>query len=312
MPSLRPSLDDYNGKRKSVSKRGDADAAFASAPVKIDATYITPNETHNPIELHASVAVWEGDHVTLYETSQGVVNHRTVMAQVLGLPIENVRVVTRYLGSGFGGKLFPWPHTAMAAVAARKLDRPVKLSLNRRMMFSCVGYRPRTEQHIKLGASPDGKLLSLRHDYLNVTSQLDDFEEGCGEATPYLYSVGQSEGYRRPCAAQRWRTDVLCVENRRGPRHSCPRVRYEQSSPWELKIDPVQLRLINDAKKDESTNTEFSSRHLAECLQVGCKEIRLGQAYSGDRLHAPRWKDCRLGHGCSKLGRSATAVHGER
>ena len=108
-----------------------SDGAFAAAPVKIDATYITPIETHNPIELHASVAVWEGDHVTLYETSQGVVNHRVVMAQVLGIPVENVRVVTRFLGSGFGGKLFPWPHSAMCAVAARKLGRPVKLSVNR-------------------------------------------------------------------------------------------------------------------------------------------------------------------------------------
>src|SRR5579863_2360747 len=112
-PSIRPSLDDYAGPRNSVSKRGDPDAAFASAPIKVDRNYITPIETHNPIELHASVAVWEGDRVTLYETTQGVINHRIVMAQVLGLPVENVRVVTRFLGSGFGGKLFPWPHTAM-------------------------------------------------------------------------------------------------------------------------------------------------------------------------------------------------------
>ena len=270
-PSLRPNLDDFNGKRKSVSKRGDADTTFASAPVKIDATYITPNETHTPIELHASVAVWEGDHVTLYETSQGVVNHRVVMAQVLGLPVENVRVVTRFLGSGFGGKLFPWPHTAMAAVAARKLDRPVKLSLNRRMMFSSVGYRPRTEQHIKLGASTDGKLLSLRHDYLNVTSQLDDFEEGCGEATPYLYSVANLE-----VTGGLVRRNVGAPMYMRGP-GAVPGLYALESGmnelAWELKIDPVQLRLINDAKKDESNNSEFSSRHLAECLQVGAKKF---------------------------------------
>ena len=206
--NLRASLDDYTGKRKSVSKRGDPDAAFASAPVKIDATYITPIETHNPIEMHASVAMWDGDRVTLYETSQGVVNHRVVMAQVLGLPVENVRVVTRFLGSGFGGKLFPWPHTAMAAVAARRLKRPVKLSLDRRMMFSSVGYRPRTEQRIKLGATKEGKLLALRHDYLNVTSQLDDFDEGCGEATPYLYSVANLEVTGAHGPAQRRRADV--------------------------------------------------------------------------------------------------------
>ena len=269
--NLRPSLDDYTGARKSVSKRGDPDAAFASAPVKIDQTYITPNETHNPIELHASVAVWDGDRVTLYETSQGVVNHRVVMAQVLGLPVENVRVVTRFLGSGFGGKLFPWPHTAMAAVAARQLNRPVKLSLNRRMMFSAVGYRPRTEQHIKLGAGKDGKLLALRHDYLNVTSQLDDFNEGCGEATPYLYSVANLE-----ITSGMVHRHVGAPMYMRGP-GAVPGLYALEAGMNELaeqlNIDPLQLRLINDAEKDESTNTPFSSRHLKECFEVGAKKF---------------------------------------
>ena len=269
--NVRASLDDYTGARKSVSKRGDPDAAFASAPVKIDQTYTTPSETHNPIELHASVAVWDGDRVTLYETSQGVVNHRVVMAQVLGLPVENARVVTRFLGSGFGGKLFPWPHTAMAAVAARQLNRPVKLSLNRRMMFSAVGYRPRTEQHIKLGAGKDGKLLALRHDYLNVTSQLDDFNEGCGEATPYLYSVANLE-----VTSGMVRRHVGAPMYMRGP-GAVPGLYALEAGMNELaeqlNMDPLQLRLINDAEKDESTNTPFSSRHLKECFEVGAKKF---------------------------------------
>jgi xanthine dehydrogenase YagR molybdenum-binding subunit len=270
--NLRHSLDDHTGARKSISKRGDPDAAFASAPVKLDQIYVTPIETHNPIELHASVAVWDGDRVTLYETSQGVVNHRVVMAQVLGLPVENVRVVTRFLGSGFGGKLFPWPHTAMAAVAARRLNRPVKLSVNRRMMFSSVGYRPRTEQRIRLGATKEGKLLALRHDYLNVTSQLDDFNEGCGEATPYLYSVANLEVtgaiVRRNVGAPMWM---------RGP-GAVPGLYALESGmnelAGELNIDPLQLRLLNDAEKDESSNNiPFSSRHLRECFEVGGKKF---------------------------------------
>jgi xanthine dehydrogenase YagR molybdenum-binding subunit len=269
--NLRASLDDYTGERKSVSKRGNPDEAFASAPVKIDYTYITPNETHNPIELHASVAVWDGDRVTLYETSQGVVNHRVVMAQVLGLPLENVRVVTRFLGSGFGGKLFPWPHTAMAAVAAKRLNRPVKLSLDRRMMFAAVGYRPRTEQRIKLGATKEGKLLALRHDYLNVTSQLDDFNEGCGEATPYLYSVANLE-----VTSGLVRRHVGAPMYMRGP-GAVPGLYALEAGMNELadalQIDPLQLRLINDAEKDESTNTPFSSRHLKECFEVGAKKF---------------------------------------
>ncbi len=269
--NLRTSLDDYSGKRKSVSKRGDPDTAFASAPVKLDATYVTPVETHNPIELHASVAVWDGDHVTLYETSQGVVNHRVVMAQVLGLPVENVRVVTRFLGSGFGGKLFPWPHTAMCAAAARKLDRPVKLSLNRRLMFSSVGYRPRTEQHVKLGATQEGKLLSLRHDYISVTSQLDDFEEGCGEATPYLYSVANLE-----VTGAIVRRNFGAPMYMRGP-GAVPGLFALESAmnelAWELKLDPLQLRILNDAKTDESNNSQFSSRHYRECFEVGAKKF---------------------------------------
>lgn len=270
--NLRVSLDDFKGEPKTVSGRGDFDEAFDSAPVKIDATYITPIETHNPIELHASVVVWEGEHVTMYETSQGVVNHRAVMAQVLGLPLENVRVVTRFLGSGFGGKLFPWPHAAMAAVAARKLDRPVKLSLTRRMMFSSVGYRPRTEQHIQLGATKEGKLLALRHHFVNVTSQLDDFEEGCGEATPYLYSVANLE-----VTGGMVRRHVGAPMYMRGPGAVPGLFALEAGMNEladELKMDPLQLRLMNEAEKDESNkDIPFSSRHLRECYEVGAKKF---------------------------------------
>ena len=269
--ALRTSFDDFSGTRESGSNRGDPDEALDSAPVKIDATFITPVETHSPIEMHASVAVWEGDYLTLYETSQGVVNHRVVMAQVLGIPLENVRVVTRFLGSGFGGKLFPWPHAAMAAVSARKLGRPVKLGLDRRMMFSCVGYRPRTEQNIKLGATREGKLLALRHDYLNVTSLLDDYDEGCGEATPYLYSVANLE-----VTSAMVRRNMGAPMYMRGP-GAVPGLYALESAmnelADELKMDPLQLRLLNDAEKDESKNIPFSSRHSRECYEVGAKRF---------------------------------------
>ena len=269
--SLKPSLAGYAGKRKSVSARGEVDKAFAAAPVKIDQNYVTPVETHNPIEMHATVATWEGDKVTLYETSQGVVNHRMVMAQVLGIPRENVQVITRFLGSGFGGKLFPWPHSALAAVAAKQLQRPVKLSLTRKMMFTNVGHRPRCEQQIKIGATPDGKLLSLRQDYLNHTSFIDEIDEGCGEATPYLYSVPNLEV-----------TSALVQRNTgtpspmRGP-GAVPGLFALESAMDELaialKIDPVELRLRNEPTKDEGTGQQFSSRHLKECFETGMKQF---------------------------------------
>ena len=268
---LGKSLNDYSGERKKGSNRGNFDSAFKAAPVKVDQTYITPIETHNPIEMHASVATWDGDRLTMYETTQGVVNHRVVMAQTLGIPIENMRVVTRFLGSGFGGKLFPWPHCAMNAVAARKLGRPVKLSITRRMMFSSVGYRPRTEQRIRLGASKEGKLLALGQDYLNNTSMLDDFEEGCGEATPYLYSVANlavtSGLVRRNLGAPMYM---------RGP-GAVPGLYALESAmnelADELQIDPVKLRMINDAATDEDKKQPFSSRHYRECLETGAKRF---------------------------------------
>ena len=269
--NLRVSLDDYAGERKKGSERGDFAGALSEAPVKVDQTYITPIETHNPIELHASVAMWERDRLTMYETSQGVVNHRVVMAQTLGIPVENVRVVTRFLGSGFGGKLFPWPHCAMNAVAARKLGRPVKLSVTRRMMFSSVGYRPRTEQRLRIGASKDGKLLALKQDYLNVTSLLDDFDENCAEATPYLYSVANLE-----VTSGMVRRNVGAPMYMRGPGAVPGLFGLEAAMNEladELKMDPLKLRLLNDATKDEDKNQPFSSRHFRECLEVGAKKF---------------------------------------
>ena len=160
-PNVSTELENETETTHTESKRGDPDSAFASAPVQLDELYGTPAETHNPMEMHATVAVWDGKGFTLYESSQGVVNHQHVMAQVMGVEKHNLRVISRYIGSGFGGKLFPWPHSALAAAASRQLNRPVKLTLSRRMMFADVGHRPETRQRMRLGATHDGKLLSL-------------------------------------------------------------------------------------------------------------------------------------------------------
>jgi xanthine dehydrogenase YagR molybdenum-binding subunit len=270
----KPEVSDHlepEGKMKTGSTRGDSEAAFAIAPVKIDETYVTPVETHNPIELHASVSIWDGTKFTLYETTQAVVNHRAVLAQMLGVPKENVQVISRFLGSGFGGKLFPWPHSALAAAAARKLNRPVKLVLSRAMMFSNVGHRPQTQQRVRLAATPDGKLVSLQHDYINHTSILDDYEENCAEATPYLYSVPSltvTSGLAR--------RNVGTPTSMRGP-GAVPGLFATESAMNELatklNIDPVEFRLLNEPEKDESNGLPFSSRHLQECLRTGAEKF---------------------------------------
>jgi xanthine dehydrogenase YagR molybdenum-binding subunit len=253
------------------SHRGQPDEAFAAAPVKVDETYVTPTETHNPIELHASVASWDGQNFTLYETTQAVMNHQDVMAQMLGVPIENVRVISRFLGSGFGGKLWPWTHCLIAASAARNLNRPVKLVVTREMMFQSVGHRPRTQQRLRVGATPDGKLVSLMHDSLNHTSILDDYSEGCSEATAYSYSVANLRA-----TSGLVRRNVGTPTSMRGP-GAVPGLFALESAIDELavklKMDPIQLRLLNEPEKDEGLNLPFSSRHFVECLKVGADKF---------------------------------------
>jgi len=271
-PDVRGDLSaGFTGNRESSWKRGDPDKALTEAPVVIDQTYVTPVETHNPMEMHGTVAVWDGDNVTLYECTQGVVNHRTVMSEVLGVPRENVRVISRFIGSGFGGKLFPWPQSTLAAVTARRLNRPIKLSVDRRMMFSNTGHRPRTQQRIRLGANMDGKLTAIRHDFYTETSQLDDFVEHCGEQTPFLYSCPNLE-----VTTAMVRRHVGAPAPMRGP-GAVPGLFALESAINELaeklKMDPVELRLKNDAERDEGKNLPFSSRHLKECYQTGAEKI---------------------------------------
>jgi len=276
-----------------LSHRGDSEAAFAAAPVKIDAVYTTPVETHNPMEMHATVAVWNGPKCTLYESSQGVVNHHNVMAQVLGMPRENLEIVSHFIGSGFGGKLFPWPHSALAAVAARKLQRPVKLTLSRKMMFSNVGHRPRTEQRLRLGATPQGKLVSLQQDYRNHTSPIDDVRENCGEATPFLYSVANLS-----VSSALVKRNVGTPTPMRGP-GAVPGLFALESAMDELaialKMDPVALRLGLDTDIDEEKNKPFSSRHLDKCLQVGAEKF--GWAKRTPEVGSMRRGDLVLGWG---------------
>jgi xanthine dehydrogenase YagR molybdenum-binding subunit len=261
----------YGPVERLQSNRGDAATAFASAPVKLDETYVTPAETHNPLELHATTAIWEGQTLTLYDSTQGVVNLRSVLAQMFGLPKENVRVIAKFLGSGFGGKLYPWTHVSLAAAAARQLGKPVKLVISRKMMFQTVGHRAHTQQRLRLGATRDGKLVSLQHDYIYTLSMIDHYHENCGEATPFHYSVPNLR-----VTFGRARRNIGATADMRGP-GAVPGLYATESAMNEmaerLKIDPVRFRLLNEPKIDESLNVPFSSRHYVECLNVGAEKF---------------------------------------
>ena len=260
----------YAPTKRLQSERGDAESAFASAPVKLDQTYVTPTETHNPIELQGTIAIWEGDKLTIYEESQGIFNMQGVLAQMFGLPRENVRVITKFVGSGFGSKLWPWTHCPLAVAAARQLGKPVKLVISRKMMFQSVGHRPRTQQRVRLGATTDGKLVSLQHDYVNDHAILGNYHEDCGEATPFHYSVPNLR-----VKFGRTRRNVGSPTAMRGP-GAVPGLYATESAMNELadqlKIDPVQLRVLNEPKIDEALGIPFSSRHYLECLELGAEK----------------------------------------
>jgi xanthine dehydrogenase YagR molybdenum-binding subunit len=264
-------LSAYGPIERLQSHRGDAAAAFATAPVKLDETYVTPAETHNPLELHSTTAIWDGQMLTLYDSTQGVVNLRSVLAQMFGLPKENVRVIAKFLGSGFGGKLYPWTHVSLAAAAARQLGKPVKLVVSRKMMFQAVGHRARTQQRLRLGATREGKLLSLQHDYIYHMSMIDNYHEDCGEATPFHYSVPNLR-----VTFGRARRNIGATADMRGP-GAVPGLYATESAMNEmadrLKIDPVRFRLLNEPKLDESLNLPFSSRHYEECLNLGAEKF---------------------------------------
>lgn len=268
-PNVDPHLS--SDKMQVKSERGDADAAFAGAELTIDVQYGISAETHNPIETHATVAVPEGDTLTLYETSQGVVNHRNILADMLGLPRERVRVISRFLGSGFGNKLFPWSQSPLAAAAAMALKQSVKLVLARPMMFHSVGHRPRIEQRIRIGADARGRLVSLQHDYVNATSILDDYEENCGEATPHMYSVPNLR-----VTSGTAKRNIGTPTSMRGP-GAVPGLFALESAMDELAVklgmDPVQLRMRNEPKLDEGLGLPFSSRHFTECLALGAEKF---------------------------------------
>ena len=261
----------YGPVERLQSHRGDAEAALEKADVKLDETYVTPAETHNPLELHSTVAVWDGPMLTLYDSTQGVVNMHSVLSQMFGLPNENVRVISKFLGSGFGGKLYPWTHVPLAAAAARQLGKPVKLVVSRKMMFQTVGHRARTQQHLRLGATRDGKLVSLQHDYVYHLSMLDIYHEDCGEATPFHYSVPNLR-----VTFGRARRNIGATADMRGP-GAVPGLYATESAMNEmaerLKMDPVRFRILNEPKLDESNGLPFSSRHYVECLNTGAEKF---------------------------------------
>ena len=259
------------------SARGDDSAGWNSASSGVDVIYRTPMEHHNPMEPHATIAHWEGDQrdqrdqLTLYDSTQNVSGVRATVAMRFGLPPGNVRVICPFVGGGFGSKGSAWSHVVLAAMASRQVGRPVKPVLERSQMFGMVGYRPLTEQHLRLGAAADGRLTAMRHDVIANTSCMEDWMEPAALITRMLYRSDSQETSHRLA-----RLNIGTPTFTRGPGITSGSFALEcamDELAYVAKLDPIAFRLRNEADRDPGNGLPWSSKALRQCYAAGAERF---------------------------------------
>ncbi|HKG65801.1 MAG TPA: xanthine dehydrogenase family protein molybdopterin-binding subunit, partial [Solirubrobacteraceae bacterium] len=250
---------------------GDPDAAHAAAAVSIDATYTTPAFHNNPMEPHATVAVWEHGGLTLYDSTQGASAVARTVAKLFELEPAQVRVISPHVGGGFGSKGLPRPNVVLAAIAAKVAGRAVKVATTRQQMFAYVGYRTPTIQRLRLAADADGRLQSLSHEACEQTSRLREFAEQTAICSRWMYAAPNRRTAHRLVAL-----DVPTPSWLRAP-GECPGMYGLESGMDELAheagIDPVELRIINEPEVHPESGERFSSRNLVACLREGAERF---------------------------------------
>ncbi|WP_419998107.1 xanthine dehydrogenase family protein molybdopterin-binding subunit [Streptomyces boninensis] len=253
-------------------ERGDAEKALKAAPVRLEMTYRLARTHHNAMELHATVARWEGKRLTLWDKTQWVQSPRDQLAADFGIEPESIRVISPFVGGAFGNAARAWPHLTIAALAAREVRRPVKLQLTRGQLYSGVGFRPGYEYKVRLGSDRRGRLTAMTHALRAGTSRYETFSER-GVTAP-----GQML-YTTPNVAQTYRTvplDVNTPTPMRGPGYSTAAFAIESAMDelaHELGIDPIELRQRNEPENDQATGRPFSTRRLRQCYTTGAREF---------------------------------------
>ncbi len=251
--------------------RGDAARAFAQAEFKVTQDYRTPTEHHNPMEMHGTLAAWNGDRLTLHDATQWPFGVRARIAATLGVEPANVRVIAPFVGGAFGCKGQTWSHVPLAAMAAKLVKRPVKLLVTRPQMFGWVGHRPQTQQTIALGAGRDGILQSVRHEVLSETSMSDEFVEPSAVFSRDLYAV---PNYSMSDTLSR--LNISKPTYQRGPGESTGSFAMESAMDelsYALAIDPLALRLRNYSENDPNSGKPYSSKRLRECYARGAERF---------------------------------------
>ena len=251
--------------------RGNPEEAMKSAPVKVEAEYRIPMEHHNAMEPHAAIAVWQGDKLSVFDKTQEVYGVRKHLASSFGVPEDNVSVVSPYVGGAFGSSLRPNYYPALTAMAARELKRPVKVVYTRTQMFTGHGYRPYTIQKIALGAEASGKLTAMIHEAVHNTSTFEEFNDNTTGFTRQVYACPNL--YAPTKIAD---TDLNTPTWMRAPGAVSGMFAVEcamDELAYALKIDPLELRLINYAEVDPESGKPFSSKALRECYRLGAEKF---------------------------------------
>jgi xanthine dehydrogenase YagR molybdenum-binding subunit len=251
--------------------RGNPEEAMKSAPVKIEAEYRIPIEHHNPMEPHGAIAVWQGDKLTVFDKTQEVYNVREHLASRLGVPEENITVISPFVGGAFGSSLRPNYYPSLTAMAARELRRPVKVVYTRTQMFSGHGYRPYTIQKVALGADRSGKLSAMIHEVVHNTSSFEEFNDGTTNFTRQVYACPNLHAPVRITG-----TDLNTPTWMRAPGAVSGMFALEcamDELAYALKIDPLELRLINYAEVDPESGKPWSSKALRECYRLGAEKF---------------------------------------
>jgi xanthine dehydrogenase YagR molybdenum-binding subunit len=247
----------------------------------VSSCFTTPENAHYPIELSATIATWEGDRLTVHDSTRWIAGEREVLAAYLGTSVDKIRVISPLVGGAFGSKSFLWMHVVLCAVAARLVRQPVKLVLSRAQMFTSTGHRPPTEQHLRLIAGTQAELTSVEHHTLTQTSTVAHFCEPTGLCTRFLY---QSPRMVVSHTVARVNSPTPCFM--RGPGEAPGLFALEGAMDelaYALGVDPLQLRMDNDASTDQATGRPWSQRHLAECYRRGAERFGWGR-----RPPAPR------------------------
>ena len=279
-----------------IDSVGDFDAAYSAAPMQIDETYTTPDESHAMMEPHATIAAWNGDKLTIWTSNQMIAWNRRDLAKALGLEAGNVRVDSPFIGGGFGGKLFLRSDAVCAALGAKATNRPVKLALTRPIMMNNTTHRPATIQRIRIGATPDGKITAIAHESTSGNLPKGRPETAVAQ-TKLLYA-----GANRLTAMRLAELDLPEGNSMRAPGEAPGMMALEiamDEMAEKLGMDPVLFRTINDTQVDpEKPDRPFSQRQLVRCLQLGAERF-------GWDKRDPRPASVRDGHWLVGMGMAA-------